>query len=333
MLLSLDQRTNHKKITSLNIVYNDRFTEYAFENSEGSSVTRSDARTGLFSIAYAKQGSRTEQFLEILRKQAGYEHMLEAQKTVDESMRKAEMMLKAKYAVGGTSRVIIDQYIAGVFAHEALGHACEADLVLNGSSILAGKIGKTIGNENTTVYDDGNLKEWGYTPVDSEGAKAHHTVLLNKGLLESYMHNRETAATLKAKLTGNGRSQDPSARVIPRMTNTVIGEGDSSFEEMLQSTKKGYYLKGSKGGQVDTAGGDFLFNAKEGYIIENGKIKHMIKDVSLLGIILQTLNNIKLTARDTKYDTGYCGKAGQLVPVSCGSPHVLLDKATIGGAK
>ncbi|MFH0752717.1 MAG: TldD/PmbA family protein, partial [archaeon] len=304
MLLSLDRRRNYKKISSLNLIYNDKLIEHTFENSEGSSITINDSRIGLLSVAYAKQGNRTEQFFEMLRKRAGYEHMAEAQKTVNESMNKAEMMLKAKHAKGGISKAIVDQYLGGVFAHEAVGHACEADLVQNGGSIFAGKIGKKIGNDNITIYDDGNIKEWGYAPVDSEGIKASHTILINKGILENYLHSRETAATYHKSPTGNGRSQDSSMRVIPRMTNTAINKGDSSFEEMLQSIKKGYYLKGSKGGQVDTAGGDFLFNAKEGYLIENGKIKHMIKDVSLLGSILETLNNIHLIAKDTKYDTG-----------------------------
>lgn len=333
MLLSLDKRTKYKKINTLNLTYSDRIIETNFENSEGSSVTRKNAVIGLFSTAYAKQGSRIEQFMTILRNRAGYELMTEAPKTVQKSMKKAEMMLKAKHAKGGIFPTIIDPYIAGVFAHEAVGHACEADAILSDSSLFVNKLGKRIGNVNTTIFDDGNINKWGYMPVDSEGIKASHTVLINKGILENYLHNRETAELFKTKPTGNGRSQDPTMRVIPRMTNTVISEGDSSFEEMIQDIKLGYYLKGSKGGQVDPAGGDFLFNAKEGYLIEKGKIKHMIKDVSLLGSILETLHNIKLVAQDTKYDTGYCGKAGQAVPVSCGSPHILLDKAKIGGAK
>lgn len=331
MLLSLDRKT--EKIKTLNLNYADKFAENQFENSEGSSITQRNATIGLFSTAYAKQGSRTERYTSILRKRAGYELMAEAPKTVQESMQKAEQMLKAKHPKGGTSPTIIDQYIAGVFAHEAVGHACEADIILNESSILAGKTGKRIGNENVTIFDDGDINEWGYTPVDSEGAKATHTVLINKGVLQDLMHNRETAAKFRTAPTGNGRSQDPSMKVIPRMTNTVITEGDSSFDEMLAEMKNGYYLKGSAGGQVNTASGDFLFNAQEGYLIEKGKIKHMIKDVSLLGSILDTLHNIRLLAQDTKYDTGYCGKAGQAVPVSSGSPHILLGKAKIGGTK
>lgn len=334
MLMSLDERAAHPKIKSLHLNYADKFIEYKFENSEGSSLIRKDSSMGLFSTAYAKEGGRSELFLEILRKRgAGYELMMEAPQTVRTSMKKAEMMLKAKYAKGGTFPIIIDQYLSGVFVHEAVGHACEADIVLNNGSVLGGKIGKTVGNGNVTIFDDGSLKEWGCAPFDSEGVKANHNILINKGVLEGCMHSRETASKMKAELTGNGRSQDPSMKVIPRMTNTVLHEGDSSFEEMLSKIKKGYYLKGSSGGQVDTAGGDFLFNAAEGYLIEKGKIKHMIKGVSLLGSILETLHHIHLVAQDTKYDTGHCGKAGQWVPVSSGSPHVLLDRAKIGGAK
>ncbi len=333
MLLSLDNRIRYKKIKTLNLAYSDKQTEHYLENTEGSSITMNDCRIGLFSTAYSRQGARTENFMGILRKRAGYELMQKAQGTVDESMQKAEKMLNAKLPKGGLFPAVVDQCIAGVFAHEAIGHACEADLVLNGSSILAGKTGKQIGNQIVTIYDDGNKDEWGNTPVDSEGSKAHRTILINRGILQNYMHNRETAAIFKTEPTGNGRSQDPTMRVIPRMTNTIIDEGDSSFEEMLQTVKNGYYLKGSSGGQVDPAGGDFLFNAKEGYLIENHKIKHMVKGVSLLGSILETLNNIRLIAKDTECDTGYCGKAGQAVPVSCGAPHILIHNAKIGGAR
>lgn len=333
LLLSLDERKQHKKISSLNITYADRTAENHMENTEGSSITTSSVRTAMFSTAYAKQGNKMEHFTSILRKRAGYEIMEKAHETAQESMKKAEMMLDAKYAKGGIFPTITDQHLAGVFAHEAIGHACEADLVLSGSSVLAGKIGRKVGNDIISIFDDGGVDAWGYTPADSEGIKSHHTVLINKGMLQGYLHNRETAAIFKTEPTGNGRSQDPSRRAIPRMTNTAIAEGDSSFEEMLSEVKRGYYLKGSAGGQVDTAGGDFLFNAREGYLIENHKIKHMIKGVSLLGSILDTLHNIKLIARDTDYDTGFCGKADQSVPVACGAPHVLFDKAKIGGAK
>lgn len=333
LLTSLDVRRGHPKIKSLRINYADNTVESQFENSEGSSITRKEVTIGLFSTAYAKEGKRIEHYMDLLRKRSGYELMSDAEKTVQQSMDKAEKMLKARYAKGGVSTAILDQYLAGVFAHEAVGHACEADHILTNNSVLIGKLNQKIGNDNVTIFDDGNMNEWGYTPVDSEGAKANHTVLIKKGVLNSYLHNRETAHLLKSGLTGNGRSQQPGMRVIPRMTNTVIAEGDSSFEEMLQDMKKGYYLKGSSGGQVDPAGGDFLFNAKEGYYVEKGKIKHMIKDVSLLGSIIETLYNIQLAAKDTKCDTGYCGKAGQAVPVSCGSPHVLLKNAKIGGAK
>ncbi|MBI4447644.1 TldD/PmbA family protein [Candidatus Woesearchaeota archaeon] len=320
-----------KKIASLKLIYSDGSTIRKFENTEGSSLEWSDVYTAFMAWAFAKDSNSREDFLKIKRIRGGYELMKDAASATEEVMEKAEKLLKAEYAKGGHFPIIVDQKLAGVFAHEAVGHACEADLVLSDSSILHGKIGQKIGKDNITIIDDGTTKNWGWTPFDSEGVKAQKTVLVRKGILEGFLHTRESATIFKTEPTGNGRAETLANKVIPRMTNTVIEEGDSTFEEMLAEIKKGYYLKGSAGGQVDPTSGEFLFNAQEGYLIENGELKKYAKGVSLTGNILQTLHNIFLVAKDTDYGTGYCGKAGQLVPVSEASPHIMIKDAKVGG--
>ncbi len=322
-----------KKIVNLRLIYADSVTKKEFLNSEGTNLTWKDMNCGYFVWAYAKENTTMENFLKINRLKGGYEVTKNINDDINEAMKKAIALLSAKQAKGGLFDTIIDQPLGGVLAHEAVGHACEADLVNNHLSVLVDKIDEKVGNDNVNIVDDGTLKSWGWIPFDSEGVKASKTVLIKNGILKSYLHSRDTAALFDQNLTGNGRQTNATYKIIPRMTNTFIDKGDSNYDEMLAEIKEGYYLKGSAGGQVDSAGGEFLFNAIEGYYIKKGEIVYPVKSVSLVGNILETLHKIKLVAKDLDYRSGTCGKSGQWVPVSSGSPHVLIEKAKIGGAK
>jgi len=239
-------------------------------------------------------------------------------------------LLDADTLKGGTYPVVLDQELAGVFVHEAVGHATEADIILEGDSCLEGKIGERIGSELVTVKDDPSLMLNGYYPFDDEGSMAQETVLVEKGILKSYLNSRETAARLGG-VPRNARAEGLDRPVV-RMSNTYIANGDWKLEEILGELGNGIYLVGSRGGQVSTAEGIFQFNAKRGYLVESGEKTRLLRDVSLSGKILGTLKDVIAVGNDLKYNSGRCGKAGQLVPVSDGSPHLLVANATVGGA-
>ncbi len=241
----------------------------------------------------------------------------------------AVALLDARAVKGGTYPVVLDQELAGVFVHEAVGHATEGDIILEGDSCLEGKLGQRIGSELVTVRDDPSLMLNGYYPFDDEGSLAQETVLVENGVLRSYLNTRETAARLGG-VPRNARAEGMSRPVV-RMSNTYIANGDWKLEEILEELKDGVYLAGSRGGQVSTGEGVFQFNAKKGYIIENGERTQLLRDVSLSGKILETLLHVRAVGNDLKYNSGRCGKSGQLVPVSDGSPHLLVDSATVGG--
>ena len=241
----------------------------------------------------------------------------------------AVALLDAKAARGGTHPVVLDQELAGVFVHEAVGHATEGDIILEGDSCLEGKLGQRIGSELVTVKDDPSLMLNGYYPFDDEGSRAQETVLVENGVLRSYLNTRETAARLGG-VPRNARAEGMSRPVV-RMSNTYIANGDWKLEEILEELKSGVYLAGSRGGQVSTGEGIFQFNAKKGYIVENGEKTQLLRDVSLSGKILETLLRVLAVGDDLRYNSGRCGKSGQLVPVSDGSPHLLVDRATVGG--
>ena len=225
---------------------------------------------------------------------------------------------------------VLDQELAGVFAHEAVGHASEGDLVKEGISVLRGMTGQKIGDEIVSVVDDPTLFEFGFMPVDAEGVLPVRTEIIKKGVLKSFLHNRQTLAAVGDGDAGHARAESGSVPVV-RMSNTFIENGDSTYDEIIAECKNGILLKGSRGGQVDPGRGVFQFNAEYGYLIKNGELSGMVRDVSLSGDILKTLYNIALCADDRKMNPGYCGKAGQSVPVTDGSPHLLLKSAVIGG--
>ena len=332
LLREIEKHAKEEGIKSTRVSYSESVLTTKFMNSEGCELEYNTVRSGFAVSAVAAEGNNYQAGRESRFNISGYE-IFDAHdpfvlaKTAAET---ARMLLKAKTPKGGALPVILDPELAGVFTHEAVGHASEADLVLQNDSVLAGKLGKQIAVPEITVIDDPTLHEYGYYPFDAEGVASEKTVLIKDGVLNAYMHSRETAGTFNS-VSGNSRAQGYAMPVV-RMSNTYIDKGDATFEEMLEDIKNGIYLIGSRGGQVNTGEGVFQFNAEKGYLIENGEIKELVRDVSLSGQTLDILNQIKLVGNDLKLHAGHCGKSGQTVPVTDGAPHISISKATVGGA-
>jgi TldD protein len=331
-LREIENRAKLPGISSTQAVYSELRVHAHYISSEGLDLESEISRMGFVISAVAcrnglyqasAEGRAAVGGLEIFDREDPLILAQEVGKTALE-------LLDAETAKGGRFPVILDQELAGVFIHEAVGHATEADIILEGGSCLEGKLGTHIGSDIVTVIDDPSLMQNGYYPFDDEGSLSQKTVLVENGVLNSYLHSRETAGKLGG-VPRNARSQGMD-RPIVRMSNTYIDNGDWKEEEILQELKNGIYLKGSRGGQVNTAEGVFQFNAKRGYVVENGEKVRLLRDVSLSGNILEIMRDIKAVGNDLKFNSGRCGKSGQLVPVSDGSPHLLIEKATIGGA-
>ncbi|HEY9245399.1 MAG TPA: TldD/PmbA family protein, partial [Candidatus Methanoperedens sp.] len=319
-------------IKSTNAVYSESLTKVRYTNSEGLDFEYELNRLGFAVSAVAHSESmyqigRESRFgvngFEFFKKYDAFELAQKAATTAVE-------LLSASQPKPGTFPVILDQELAGVFIHEAVGHAVEADHVLEGNSILAGKIGAHIASPLITVYDDPSLHEYGYYPFDDEGAGSKRTTLIENGVLKAFLHSRETAGKLGG-VSRNSRAQGYSRPII-RMSNTFISPDGMDFEEMMDELGNGIYLKGSRGGQVNPGEGVFQFNAERGFIIKNGEITAPLRDVSLSGHTLMILNNVDAVGNDIEMNSGRCGKGGQLVPVSDGAPHVLVRKAMVGGS-
>lgn len=241
-------------------------------------------------------------------------------------------ILRAPPAPSGRMTVVADPDLSGVFAHEAIGHACEADLVLAGESLLAGRIGERIGNDLVSIVDDGNLAgAFGSLPYDDEGVRAGRKALLTKGILTAFIHSRETAGELGHEPNGGARAESYAARPLVRMSNTLIEPGDLTLEEILEGVDHGVLARGTRGGQVDVAKGSFQFSAQEAVLIEKGELTTPLSDVSFSGNILETLHAIDGVGRDARLASpGICGK-GQMVPVGDGGPHIRIRDCLVGG--
>ena len=225
--------------------------------------------------------------------------------------------------------VVLDPEMTGVLSHEAVGHACEADAVIDRESILRGKIGKRIGNNFVTIYDDPTAKNFGTYKFDDEGVEAKKTVLVERGILRGYINSRSTAKELGHTPNGHARAEDFESAPVVRMSNTYFMPGKASKEDVMD-IRDGIYLKGMKGGSVDIFSGGFMFAAELAYEIKNGEIGKMIRDTGISGNILETLHNIELVGKDFGTSPGFCGKAGQHAPVSDGGPHIRVKKVRIG---
>lgn len=332
LLREIENAAKVSGVSSTQAVYSEMEIYTHYTSSEGLDLESEATRMAFMVSAVAKRNDIYQASAEGRAGVAGLE-LFDREDPVAlarETGQMAVALLDADVPKGGTFPAVLDQELAGVFVHEAVGHATEADIILEGDSCLEGKLGERIGSELVTVIDDPSMMQNGYYPFDDEGSLAQKTILVKDGILNSYLHSRETAGRMGG-VPRNARSQGMDRPVV-RMSNTYIANGEWKLEEILEKLGNGVYLAGSRGGQVSTGEGVFQFNAKRGYLIENGERTKLLRDVSLSGKILEILKNVKAVGNDLKFNSGRCGKAGQLVPVSDGSPHLLIERATVGGA-
>ncbi|WP_296795471.1 TldD/PmbA family protein [uncultured Methanobrevibacter sp.] len=323
-----------EKVNSTTVGYADAQTNELFLNSEGSQIEVKTSRLRMVLNATATDGQIIQFGHGSVAGVKGFE--LIANEDIEEFGRKigdkAQRLLKAESAPSGKFKVISDPELTGVMIHEALGHATEADIILQNDSILKDKLNTKIASDIVNIYDDATIKDgYGYYPYDVEGTKTKPNQLVKDGELISLLSSRETASKLNMKSSGNARSSINDAPLV-RMSNTFLQPGDMTFEELIEDISDGIYLKGSRGGQVDTGKGIFQFNAAEGFKIENGELSTPLRDVSLSGNILETLNNVDALGKDFKLSAGFCGKDGQTVPVGDGGPHTRINDAMVGGS-
>lgn len=242
-----------------------------------------------------------------------------------------ERLVQAKAAPREKLPVVIDPELTGVFAHEAVGHGCEADLVLAGDSLFADRVGERVGTEEVTIVDDpGRLPGFGAFAVDDEATLARPRPLVERGVVTGFIHSLETAARLGHEPNGGARAQDGQSEPMPRMSNTMFLGGSATEDELWEEAGRCIHVLGTRGGQVDTARGTFQFTPQEAYLVEEGEILHAIRGAGLSGTVLRTLKSVELASKtESLGGPGMCGK-GQWVPVGDGGPLVLTRGVEVG---
>ncbi|CAO3406854.1 microcin-processing peptidase 2. Unknown type peptidase. MEROPS family U62 [Azospirillum oryzae] len=266
-----------------------------------------------------------------------YEHYIQPETWrgfVDEALRQALVNLSSVPAPAGEMTVVLGSGWPGILLHEAIGHGLEGDFNRKKTSAFSGLMGQRIAAPGVTIVDDGTIENSrGSISVDDEGTPGQCTTLIEDGILVGFMQDRMNARLMGMRPTGNGRRQSFAYNPMPRMTNTVMRNGNHTPEEIIASVKKGIYAKNFGGGQVDITNGKFVFSASEAYLIEDGKLGPAVKGATLIGNGPDSLTKVSMIGNDSRLDPGVgtCGKDGQGVPVGVGQPTLKLEGLTVGG--
>lgn len=249
-----------------------------------------------------------------------------------ETANSAIKMLDSKYPKSGKYPVVIDNAFGGVIFHEACGHALEATAVADNASVFCNKLGEKIASDVVTAIDDGTIKNaWGSYNIDDEGNDAQRTVLIENGILKSYLVDELGSMKMNQKVTGSARRESYKYPPTSRMRNTFIDKGNSSFEDLISGIEYGLYAKKMGGGSVDPATTDYNFAVSEGYLIENGKITEPVRGATLIGRGDETLMNIEAVSSNLELADGICGSVSGSVPTTVGQPAIKVRELTVGG--
>jgi len=253
---------------------------------------------------------------------------------IDEAVDRTMIQFEAIRPPAGEMPVILAAGASGILLHEAIGHGMEADFNRKGTSIYSDMMGKKVAESFVTVVDQADIpRERGALNYDDEGNKAGRTVMVENGILKSYLHDQISAKQYGMKPTGSGRRESYQYAPMPRMSCTFMEDGPHTKDEIIAAVDHGIICETYTNGQVQIGAGDYTFYVKNGWLVEGGKITAPIKDVNIIGNGPESLKRITMVANDARLDTGgwTCGKDGQSVPVSQGIPTVLVSKMTVGG--
>lgn len=241
-------------------------------------------------------------------------------------------MLHAEPMRGGEMPVVINNGFGGVILHEACVHGLEATSVAKGMSVFCNKLGQKVASDIVNAVDDGtNLNAWGSINVDDEGTPSKCNVLIENGILKSYLVDKRNSKKMNHPITGSSRRESYKYQTTSRMTNTYFLNGKSTFDEIIKSTEKGLFAEKMGGGSVNPATGEFNFAVQVGYMIENGKITKPVKGATLVGSGKDVLLHIDMIGDNLSCGYGMCGSMSGSVPTIVGQPTIRVSKMTVGG--
>ena len=205
------------------------------------------------------------------------------------------------------SRAITTQEVPVIFDPETakglLGHissAVSGYSLYKGASFLLGQLGKSIASDLVTVIDDGRLAGGlGSRPFDGEGLATRKTLVIDRGVLSSYLLDTYSGRKLGMASTGNAlRSVGENPTV--GATNLFLSPGTYSPDEILKSMKRGLYVTDLIGFGVNLVTGDYSRGAV-GFWVENGEMTHPVEEVTIAGNLQQILKDIEMVGNDLEF--------------------------------
>ncbi len=303
---------------------------------DGKLVTDHRPMTRVTVVVTAKKGEETQTGYSNIaaREEFSWYNEERLTKMVQEAVDRTMIQFEARRPPAGEMPVILASGASGILLHEAIGHGMEADFNRKGTSIYTDMMGKKVAEPFVTVVDQADIpRERGALNYDDEGNRAGRTVMVENGILKSYLHDQISAKQYGLRPTGSGRRESYKYAPMPRMSCTFMEDGPHTKDEIIAAVDHGIICETYTNGQVQIGAGDYTFYVKNGWLVENGKITAPIKDVNIIGNGPESLKRITMVANDARLDTGgwTCGKNGQSVPVSQGIPTVLVSKMTVGG--
>ncbi len=338
LLAALNERAfaADPRIKKVNLHLRSESSAILMADSTGRLVEDRQPMTVLSISLVAEQGGRREQNGYNVAGRAGFEFYTpdRLDRLVRRAIDRTTILFEAGAPPVGDLPVVLAAGSSGILLHEAIGHGMEADFNRKGTSIYADKLGKPVAQPFVNIVDDATLLgARGAINVDDEGNQAGRTVLVENGILTSYLHDAISARHYGVAPTGNGRRQGYRNAPLPRMRSTYMLPGPHHHDEIIASVKRGLYCENFSNGQVNIGGGDFTFYVKNGFLIEDGKLTRPVKDVNVIGNGPKALEMVDLVGDDLEIDEGgwTCGKDGQSVPVSQGLPTVRVSSLTVGG--
>ena len=307
---------------------------FVVANSEGLYTSDRQIRTRMAISAIASNGTENQSGSCSPGRSMGMEvfELFDPNEIGRKAARQALVNLSAIPCPSGKMTVAIANGFGGVIFHEACGHSLEATSVGIGMSQMCGKLGQQVANPKVTAIDDGPIPNaWGSCNIDDEGKPMQKRVLIENGILKSYMIDRLGERRMGLPSTASGRRQSYSFEPTSRMTNTFIANGPDKNEDIIASIENGIYCAAMGGGSVNPFTGDFNFAANEAYLVKNGKICEPVRGASLIGNGGDIIMNIDMVGQDMETAQGMCGSSSGSIPTDVGQPLIRVSEITVGG--
>jgi TldD protein len=323
----------YQKVVTTTLTYQELIREKYFANTSGTRIREDLVTTRLAGEITSKDGNLLQNVRVRAGGSSGFGAIRGQEENIEARTAIALDLLRAKSVQAGKYDMVLNQGLSGVFTHEAFGHFSEADIIETLPAMREKmKIGSKLGSDVLNIADDAAMpQQLGFYKYDDEGVRVRRTQLMKEGVLTGRLHSRRSAAEFDEPLSGHCVAEDYRYSPIVRMGTIFIEPGSRTFDELIAMLGEGLYVLDAKGGQ--TSGENFTFGAQYGYMVKNGKLGDMVRDINISGNLYKTLNDIVAVGNDLVLSkAGGCGK-GQMNIRSChGAPHTLVKDLVVGGA-